>query len=236
MADYKVTDTELTSVANKIRTKGGTQAQLEWPTGYVSAIDAISGSATLVTKTITQNGTYDPADDNADGYSELTVNVPSGNTNILFDSADEAYRAYLNKGSPSRSQAFLGSMSAQATEYSIDTNDSDYPFRYNDYSACNLVFFKKIPKEATVLHFTVKITERSGQYHNFIAYFYSSPYINGYAYDAHGSATNYKSHGFNRSLSSKTTIDVDITGLSSDSYLTIYTVGVDASLYKIWYE
>lgn len=35
-------------------------------------------SATLITKTITSNGTYDAEDDNADGYSEVTVNVPSG--------------------------------------------------------------------------------------------------------------------------------------------------------------
>ena len=33
------------------------------------------GSATLVTKTITANGTYDAEDDSADGYSEVTVNV-----------------------------------------------------------------------------------------------------------------------------------------------------------------
>lgn len=30
---------------------------------------------TLVTKQITENGTYTAADDNADGYSEVTVNV-----------------------------------------------------------------------------------------------------------------------------------------------------------------
>ena len=41
MANYKVTDTELTSVANAIRTKGGTQAQLEWPAGFVSAVEAL---------------------------------------------------------------------------------------------------------------------------------------------------------------------------------------------------
>ena len=41
MADYKVTDTELTSIANAIRAKGGTQAQLEFPTGFVSAVNAI---------------------------------------------------------------------------------------------------------------------------------------------------------------------------------------------------
>lgn len=43
MADYLVTDTELTSVADAIRTKGGTSAALEWPGGYEDAIAAISG-------------------------------------------------------------------------------------------------------------------------------------------------------------------------------------------------
>ena len=42
MADYLTTDTELTSVANAIRTKGGTSASLVYPTGFVSAIEAIS--------------------------------------------------------------------------------------------------------------------------------------------------------------------------------------------------
>lgn len=32
-------------------------------------------SPTLITKQITENGTYTAADDNADGYSEATVNV-----------------------------------------------------------------------------------------------------------------------------------------------------------------
>lgn len=42
MAKYTTTDTELTSIANAIRTKGGTSAQLEYPTGFVSAINAIA--------------------------------------------------------------------------------------------------------------------------------------------------------------------------------------------------
>lgn len=36
------------------------------------------GSATLVSKTITANGIYDPADDSADGYSEVTAALPAG--------------------------------------------------------------------------------------------------------------------------------------------------------------
>ena len=41
MADYLTTDTELTSVADAIRTKGGTSASLAYPAGFVNAINAI---------------------------------------------------------------------------------------------------------------------------------------------------------------------------------------------------
>jgi len=38
---YLVTSTDLTSIADAIRTNGGTSAALEWPDGFVDAIDAI---------------------------------------------------------------------------------------------------------------------------------------------------------------------------------------------------
>ena len=41
MSEYIVTDSELISVADAIRRRGGTQEGLTWPTGYVSAINAI---------------------------------------------------------------------------------------------------------------------------------------------------------------------------------------------------
>lgn len=41
-----------------------------------------SGSATLITKSITQNGTYNASSDNADGYSSVTVNVSGGGGSI----------------------------------------------------------------------------------------------------------------------------------------------------------
>lgn len=46
-------------------------------TNYASADVSIPGSATLITKSITANGTYNASSDNADGYSSVTVNVPS---------------------------------------------------------------------------------------------------------------------------------------------------------------
>lgn len=48
MANYLTTDTELTSIADAIRTKGGTTAQLTYPTGFVSAINDIqTGGGTV---------------------------------------------------------------------------------------------------------------------------------------------------------------------------------------------
>lgn len=50
-----------------------------WQSIIGTDIDDIdTKSDVLIQKTITQNGTYDPADDNADGYNEVIVNVSGG--------------------------------------------------------------------------------------------------------------------------------------------------------------
>lgn len=80
MANYIASDTDLTSVANAIRTKGGTSASLIFPSGFVSAVQNIpsgGGGSTLITKNIIANGTYNASSDSADGYSSVTVAVPS---------------------------------------------------------------------------------------------------------------------------------------------------------------
>lgn len=45
--------------------------------------------STLITKSITENGTYNAQDDNADGYSEVTVNVSGGGSSDFFWELDE---------------------------------------------------------------------------------------------------------------------------------------------------
>ena len=80
--DYKVTGTELTGIANAIRSKGGTSASLTFPSGFVSAISAISGggSAVLGSKSISENGTYLASADNLDGFDQVVVDVQGGVT------------------------------------------------------------------------------------------------------------------------------------------------------------
>ena len=51
-------------------------------TQYASAhVDVSSQAPTLIAKNITANGTYNASSDNADGYSSVNVNVPTGSTN-----------------------------------------------------------------------------------------------------------------------------------------------------------
>ena len=71
MAEFLTFDTDLTAVANAIRVKGGTSAQLIYPSGFVSAIQAIkTGGAEALewhqcpqaVRNYLENVTYDPAD------------------------------------------------------------------------------------------------------------------------------------------------------------------------------
>lgn len=81
MAMYLASDTEITSIADAIRTKGGTSSALVFPTDFVTAIQNIpSGGASLTTLTATANGTYTPT--GYDGYSTVTVSIPVYNGTI----------------------------------------------------------------------------------------------------------------------------------------------------------
>ena len=72
LVDSTQLDADLTSVANAIRTKGGTSASLAFPAGFVDAIDAIEtggGGAA--------NGYH--------VYTGITPNADSGNITIPID-------------------------------------------------------------------------------------------------------------------------------------------------------
>lgn len=73
LVDGTQLDTSLTTVANAIRAKGGTSAQLAFPSGFVSAVEAIpTGSTPSGSTTVTDNGTYNIAQ-----YASVVVAVPA---------------------------------------------------------------------------------------------------------------------------------------------------------------
>lgn len=74
MAEYITTDTELTSVADAIRAKGGTSAALAYPAGFVSAINNIpSGGGGLTVTDLTE--------------SRTAVNIPDNPEDLVFSAS-----------------------------------------------------------------------------------------------------------------------------------------------------
>ena len=99
MGKAVITESLLTDIADAIRSKlGGSDTYT--PAEMAAAIRQIA--STLVAKTITQNGTYDPADDGADGYSSVTVNIPGAPVLVqktiaakgVYDPADDSADGY----------------------------------------------------------------------------------------------------------------------------------------------
>lgn len=139
LVDSTQLDADLTSVANAIRTKGGTSASLTFPSDFVSAINAISGGggSTLISKSITANGTYNATDDSADGYSQVTVNVPTGGGGLTFESgtyepsADTSGEKILFANTHSEAPAFI--MMVDATGTANTTTNTNMVFVFYDY-------------------------------------------------------------------------------------------------------
>ncbi len=73
LVDSTQLDSDLTSVANAIRTKGGTSALLAFPADFVSAINAISGGGGTVQYKLLKSGSYTKADAAAG-----TLNISTG--------------------------------------------------------------------------------------------------------------------------------------------------------------
>lgn len=73
LVDSSQLDADLTSVANAIRTKGGTSADLAFPAGFVSAVEAIptggGGSAKI------ESGTFTLASDTSIPRAGTTLNI-----------------------------------------------------------------------------------------------------------------------------------------------------------------
>lgn len=86
LVDSSQLDSDLTSVANAIRTKGGTSDQLAFPSGFVSGIQAIpTGVTPTGTKqiSISANGT---TTEDVTNYASAQITVavpgPSGSTTV----------------------------------------------------------------------------------------------------------------------------------------------------------
>ena len=109
--DYRVSSSDLTSVANAIRTKGETSASLSFPDGFITAIQNISGGGERTTivpeQTVTVSGSYTQLQYNSAIVSgeeyivtingttkNLTAVTNSGGVFLLWDSSYQVLIEY----------------------------------------------------------------------------------------------------------------------------------------------
>lgn len=112
MADYIVKDTELISVANAIRTAGGTSGLLTFPNGFANAINNISGGSSdfsTATVTIISNHPVSVEYQGAIIFADMTdsVGYVDPNTSVAF-------QVILYKGT-----AFAGLLSSGGADITV---------------------------------------------------------------------------------------------------------------------
>ena len=85
---------------------------------YIAPAGTVTSPAKLITKNITDNGTYDAADDLANGYSQVVVNVKGGGGSSDFSTAEvtvvandffEMYGAFLQTDGTYFSNGYMDS-------------------------------------------------------------------------------------------------------------------------------
>ena len=100
MSKYVIDSSTLTSIADAVRTKGGTTEPIVVSDIPAAITNLPSGGEPVITElTVTQNGTY-TASDGVDGYSPVTVNVPQDGSppeSAFVISGDCSYR-FSNNG------------------------------------------------------------------------------------------------------------------------------------------
>ena len=97
--DSAVLDAGLTSVADAIRAKVGTSAQLNFPDGFTATVKAIQSEKPEQTKTveIISNGTTTVTPDNGNALSAVTVNVNVPSKTETEDAlVNRSIKAYTN--------------------------------------------------------------------------------------------------------------------------------------------
>lgn len=121
MSDYIATSADLTSVANAIRTKGGTSAQLAFPEGFVSAIGDISGGwVKTLTVAVDQTGRVFTTDELDDLRPLLTV------TAAYEDGTSEAVENYELSGTlTAGTSTIVVSYGDKATVFSVAVTEAE---------------------------------------------------------------------------------------------------------------
>lgn len=112
---------------------------------------------TLISKTITENGTYSAEDDGADGYDEVTVNVSGGGTIIVDDLIEYPYPNNDNKC------IYSSKLNTQYAYYAFNP-DCGNPYYWSSVGATNQYIGWKFDTAQIVNYYEIWTRNVGNQY------------------------------------------------------------------------
>lgn len=183
----------------------------------IEKLELTGSPMNLTTKTITQNGTYDAEDDSADGYSSVTVNVPSGASNIVTGT-------------------FKGTTTGAAMDVTLNYSGTGYPIAVMIYpeegtANPNGDYYPTLLRGAVMLYSVIKNVSTTPP-----TYTGGTNDDTTYAYRNKSSATNASTTGAGGNVSTKLYDDTAATsGLSnlvkirSNKKLSVYILSSSGS-------
>lgn len=204
----------------------------------------------IIEKTITESGTYDAEDDNADGYNPVIVDVVAQQPVYLLDNT------HFPAGSYTSGSAWYAKLYANGTSFSKTSNTYGQCIYHNSSANKTFQFLEPIPATATKMYITVYASGRTGQYNLWTLNWVDAIGLTGSmsgqwtgqtkksvmftAYGNTAAAINSQPgvviHVDTQYAVPYQTVEVDISDLDVTTYLTGHSCDCEAWLYQIWFE
>ena len=123
-----------------------------YDTTLFSQVSVAIPSATLISKTISENGTYNPVDDNADAYSQVVVDVSGGGGGVdakaITREAGSFYDSIVSTIGTSAFGYYAGLSAIEMT--SVET------IGLNAFISCSALSYASFPKCSNVLSYAFR--------------------------------------------------------------------------------
>jgi len=169
MANFAVSEASLESVANAIRTKGGTSAELSFPDGFVSAVQNI------------------PTGGGGDNFAKGEFTCPSSGSSytLSFGKTFSSYVAVVEMTDSSKTTLVNSGLTAARTfsilmiypKRAIGNIENNYPAIFHRFNPSNNVMDNGVPTTCTFTSSSITIpmgaTSSANQlYHNYSYKYY----------------------------------------------------------------
>lgn len=135
---------DTTIASNAASASDITSGKLAFVNGELVTGTASGGGATLITKSITANGTYNASSDNADGYSSVTVNVSGGGGGLEYEAgtwipASDVADYTISFSSTHTTAPFFYMVVDSGTDYFTTTNTNYATAVFSPYLFCGAI-------------------------------------------------------------------------------------------------